>query len=897
MATYPVAEDPVPGPVPSCVRALAIGRVPADPGDVMDRCTHSAIVVFLAGTAVIMAAHQWFAPGVSLSTRVIEGAATIAILLLFWLATRALRRRVALEDEVASLSNAAPTGIFRIDARGACIYANARFLELTGGDTRAPGDAWLAAIHPDDRDDAVALWEEAFANHAAVAGEHRLLMPDGSVRWVLARCEPQHDRRGRFTGYLGMLDDVTASHRAQEALRASEELHRLTVRNLPSAMVALYDRGLRCILIEGRIAEQAGFTTAGCRGRRMAEFVDARFAEVLEPLMREALDGQEREHELTFTHGEQALMRIGPYHDATGEITGVLIVAQDVTAVREAERRRRDADRRFRVAFDRAPIGMLLVGLNGQIQQVNPAFADMTGHQPDDADAFLPARRIHPDDRPKLDAALRRLHAPGDDDARTLVRLLHADGRIVFADLHAAVLRDDDGRPEGILVQALDVTEHRQYERHLRQLADHDPLTGLLNRRAFTEILEDFLRAPGAQERAAALFVLDLDAFKFINDTLGHAKGDEILLGVSAALHDRLRRGDVIARLGGDEFAVLLPDLPPRDAARVAESLVEVIRDQPAGTPRPVTASIGVVPFVAAEATADELLVRGDLAMYDAKEDGRDRIAVYGAPGAPASSVESQMTWLDRLTRALARDGLTLHAQPVVDLASGEVRCHEVLVRMIGDDGELISPAAFLGVAERHGLAPDVDRWVLEHALDAMAAAAARGRHLPLAVNLSGASTCEPSLLELISRRLHADGICAGDLTIEITETTAVADIPRAATFAHDLQALGCRLALDDFGAGYGALTYLKHLPFDVVKLDGEYVKRAARDRTDERIVAAVANLARDLGKETVAEFVPDDDTIALLLELGVTYGQGFHLGRPFPLDDLLAATLAAAVA
>jgi EAL domain-containing protein (putative c-di-GMP-specific phosphodiesterase class I) len=302
-----------------------------------------------------------------------------------------------------------------------------------------------------------------------------------------------------------------------------------------------------------------------------------------------------------------------------------------------------------------------------------------------------------------------------------------------------------------------------------------------------------------------------------------------------------------------------------------------------------VTASLGLALFDSPDKlTGEDVLVNADLAMYDAKESGRDQLASYDAPERPETRIEARISWADMIRDALAEDAFVLHAQPIVDLATGEATQYELLLRMRGSDGELIPPSAFLPVAERFDLMAAIDRWVVTRAIRMVGAELRAGRRLVVEVNISGRSAGDPELLELIERELTANEVCPSQIIFEITETIAVSNIPRAQHFAARLADLGCRFALDDFGAGFGSFYYLKHLPFDYLKIDGEFVRHSAADPTDQLVIQAVVDIARGLGKRTVAEHVGDSETAALLQRMGVDHAQGFHLGEPAPLGDWL---------
>jgi diguanylate cyclase (GGDEF)-like protein len=443
-------------------------------------------------------------------------------------------------------------------------------------------------------------------------------------------------------------------------------------------------------------------------------------------------------------------------------------------------------------------------------------------------------------------------------------------------------------------VRAEEANARRRYESELRHMADHDPLTGLLNRRAYERSLKEHLERGERYGHAGAVMVLDLDSFKEVNDTLGHRAGDELIMRVAGALASRLRESDTLARLGGDEFAILTPTGERAEAEHLASSLLEVVRHEhaargPGGRERPVTASIGVAPLQGAEQlSAEEALINADLAMYDAKEAGRDRSVTYGGASRGQAHIEARLEWAERIRAALDEDRLVLHAQPVVETATGRTTQHELLVRMIDAHGDLIPPNSFLPIAERFGLIREIDLWVVTRAIRMLGEHRERGRRPIVEINLSAHSLEDAQLALHIGRELRAAGVAATQLIFEVTETTAIGNIAAARTFAERLGELGCRFALDDFGAGFGSFYYLKHLPFDFIKIDGEFIRNCTADPTDRLVIGAVVELARGMGKRTIAEFVGDEATLTILSELGIDYVQGFHLGQPAPLENWL---------
>lgn len=432
-------------------------------------------------------------------------------------------------------------------------------------------------------------------------------------------------------------------------------------------------------------------------------------------------------------------------------------------------------------------------------------------------------------------------------------------------------------------------------EEKLRYMVDHDPLTGLFNRRAYERILGEHIARGERYGHEGAVLMLDLDEFKQVNDTLGHRAGDDLIVRVGRALAQRLRASDAVARLGGDEFAILLPKGGREQAEVVAASLLETIRAERSargrkGRARPISASIGLAPLGEATAiSAEEALINADLAMYDAKEGGRDRYEVYGASSTGKPGIEHRLEWVERIRTALEENGFTLHAQPVVEAATGQRTQLELLIRMLGENGEEIAPANFLPTAERFGLIGEIDHWVVTHAIRMLSEQAGLGRRPTIEVNLSGHSLGDTDLASHIDSELRDCDVHPTQLIFEVTETAAIGNIEAAQRFAERLAETGCRFALDDFGAGFGSFYYLKHLPFDFIKIDGEFVRTLVSDETDRLVVKAVVELARGLGKRTIAEFVGDEPTATALRELGVDYLQGFHLGRPAPVDAYLA--------
>ncbi|HEX9641964.1 MAG TPA: bifunctional diguanylate cyclase/phosphodiesterase, partial [Candidatus Krumholzibacteria bacterium] len=426
----------------------------------------------------------------------------------------------------------------------------------------------------------------------------------------------------------------------------------------------------------------------------------------------------------------------------------------------------------------------------------------------------------------------------------------------------------------------------------LARAANFDELTGLANRRQLEEHLRRHLPLTG-KDRPGPLLLLGLDDFKAVNDSKGHRMGDEIIAQVARLLREQLPDDQQhVARLSGDEFAIFLKQANGSEASRLAQQLLRTLRERPfvvgSNVMVRLTASGGIAIAPEHGTTPGELLAHADLAMYEAKLAGGDSVRMYDAASETQALGETRLDWKGRIRNALEEDRFVLYAQPILDLCTGEVSEYELLLRMVDETGQLIPPAGFLPIAERFGLIQDIDRWVLRRAAWLMAEDARRGGQASFAVNLSAKAFQTNDLAQMISGLLASAGVEGSHLVLEITETAAISDLERARQFITSLKRLGCRIALDDFGVGFSSFQHLKQLPVDYLKIDGSFVRNLRADATDRHFVKAIVDLAGALSKKTVAEFVEDEATLELLRELGVDYGQGYHIGKPAPAEELL---------
>ncbi|MBL8394550.1 MAG: EAL domain-containing protein [Candidatus Accumulibacter sp.] len=784
--------------------------------------------------------------------------------------------------------------IYDYDCRSGAIQWAGAISGITGyrADEFAVVDlaAWVTLIHPDDRPHARALLDQAMASGTAYTVEYRLRSKDGPYRWIEHRGAFLRDPEGRAYRMVGTLQDITARQETEAALSASEQRFRSMIEHAPDGIV-LFNETI--IYASPAIHALLGYTPEEALGLVPEELThpDDRpaLSSLLDDLRRKPGQTMSTRYRVRHKEGSWRWLESTLSNLSDEASVGALVCNfRDITERQEAEAHLRLAAAVFQAARD----AIVVTDAEWKIVAINPAFTVHAGYTEAEVRGRSP-RLLWADRQPEeyFAAVLRALRQEDRWHGEFWVRCKDGERRAALASLGA--VRDANGCVTHYVGVATDITALKAAEQRIEHLAYYDALTDLPNRALLAQRAEFALALAARHHGELTLLFLDLDQFKQVNDSLGHAEGDALLVQAATRLQKLTRGEDTVCRLGGDEFVLLLPDTGQEGALRVTDKLLVAFRQPFAvgGHPLRATVSIGIALYPHDGTNFAELQKNADTALYRAKQDGRNTRVFYDRKMNAATL--DRLVLESELRQALASGQLRAYYQPKLRLCDGETVGAEALVRWQHPEHGLIPPGRFIPVAEGSDLIVELGAWMLTEVCRQLAAwRAARLPPLSIAVNLSARHFRQPGLADWIGEQLEANRLRPEALELELTESSLLEAGPQTAETLLALEQLGTGLAIDDFGTGYSSLSYLKRLPLTALKIDRSFVRDLVSDPDDRTIAATIVALGHGLGLKVVAEGVETAEQRSILLEQGCDLAQGYLFGPPLPPEDFAAVWL-----
>nr|WP_314566010.1 EAL domain-containing protein [uncultured Pseudomonas sp.] len=728
----------------------------------------------------------------------------------------------------------------------------------------------------------------------------RLLHRDGQGLWMQLALSPDHDDGDLLTGYLLQVRDIDAKRRADAVNAHLRERLQLAIRASNVGIWEWDSRG-RQFIADAKVHQLYGLPLIEGH-HELATWIEALHPEDRDgsmALFRESIRNlTSYEHEFRIVRPDGVVRRIRSEVIAIEISEGHCRLVgsnRDVTEHHRLTTALYEEKERLQVTLASIADAVLTTDMDGRILFLNPVAEQLTGWSLADAQGrpHEEVFRIHDSQSDEVlpspvTRCLREQTITSLDEGAVL---LSRQGERHEVQDSAAPVRTVDGHIIGAVLVFQNVTHARNLQRELSYNASHDALTGLYNRLKFEQELDAAWQQAQAGTIQHALCFIDLDRFKVVNDSAGHAAGDLLLRELGTLLRDSLRGSDAVARIGGDEFALLLRDCDLVQAETVAEKLIAsigAVRFNWQNRIYDVGASAGIVAITAETRSPAELMSQADVACYTAKHAGRNRAALYRAGSEDVERQHREILMASGLREALEQHRFELHAQTIVPTrATGSTAQHvELLLRLRDVQGQLISPATFIPAAERFGLMSSIDRWVVRQVLVELVPWLQERPELHVGINLSGNSLSDPDFLPELLELIAASPLDPQRLLFELTETAVINKLSVASALISQVRERGCRIALDDFGAGLSSFAYLKHFRVDYVKIDGSFIRTLDQNPLDRAIVESINQVAHHLGAETIAEFVESQATFELLGTIGVDYAQGYALGKPLPLRE-----------
>jgi len=788
----------------------------------------------------------------------------------------------------AALFNAFPSLVWCADAEGGCSFVNQAWADYTGrsiASERGPG--WLESVHPEDRPGLGRIWIEALGLRGHFETEFRLRRADGEYGWVHHTAEPVTGDDGRLAGYLGTCHDISERRDAELTARAKEREIRLLADNVPVLIAHFSAEDLRCIFANKSYARMWGWDEQSVVGRTVAEVIGAEGYAEIEPHIARVVRGETVTYERAIhaADGTSRVLEVNllPQLSDDGHTGAAFVLINDITRHRLAEQSVRESEERLR-KFSEATHEGIVFHEKGVITDCNDAALRLAGCTYEEMVGQPVLSFVPPEGRDVVMNNIRMgYERPYEGE------LLARDGRRVAVEFTGKLMPFKGKQYRMTVVR--DVSDRKEAEARIHFLAHHDVLTGLPNRALLMDRLEFILASARRRDSKAGVLFIDLDNFKTVNDSLGHAAGDALLRVVASRIEDALRGVDVVSRLGGDEFLVVLPDLDSEQApVAVAEKLLAAVCEPVTveGQSLTVSPSIGIAVFPRDGTNADTLIKNADAAMYLAKDRGRANFQFFSER--LSQTAFNTLSLETRMRETIREEGFALDFQPQLRVDTGRLVGIEALVRWPQPDGTTVMPNDFIPVAEQRGLIMPIGAWVLR--------AACRQNRLwqhaglpkvPIAVNLSTIQFKQRNFVEEVERALAETGLEPAWLAFDLTESMLVADTPELGRTLEGLKALGVKLSIDDFGTGHSSLSRLRRWPIDKLKIDRTFVRDVPGDGDASAITGAVVDLARNLGITVMAEGVENEAQRQFLLERGCDEMQGFLVARPMPAAGMAA--------
>jgi diguanylate cyclase (GGDEF)-like protein/PAS domain S-box-containing protein len=807
------------------------------------------------------------------------------------------------EKSLRSYFDAGVIGMARLSGDFRIVHCNEALCSITGYDQQELiGKSWADLTHPDDIEVSGELVQqiEAGARDRYIV-EKRYLTKSGQIVYVTTSAECVRKADGSVDYLVGFIQDNTGRIKTEQKLRTYEARLRETQRiarlgfwdwDITSDHFVWSEEVHKIFGLDATTLEENGITA-------ISELI---FHPDDRDYVRERVDAVLRgedpspiEHRIIRSDGEirHICVLAEVTRDEHGRAVRLFGTLMDITEQKLAEAALKRSEEMYRALYDENPTMFFTVDREGTIFSVNDYGAKQLGYTRKQLIGRSLFSIFCSEDSQIACKNLRKcIDSPGKVH-RWELRKLHKDGSTLWVRETARVVYQSEDVPFALIV-CENITKTRQLSEKLSYQASHDALTNLINRGEFERRLSRLIETVSKNNSQHALCYIDLDQFKVINDTCGHVAGDELLRQLGILMQGVVRKRDTLARLGGDEFGILMEHCSLQQANRVATTLLRAIENfRFAWEDRTFVlgASFGLVPIFQSTLSAIEILKRADTACYAAKDAGRNRIHVYKANDETLSERSGEMQWVAQINRALETNKFCLYAQPIAraepNVSEGEH--YELLLRMYEGKNRLVPPGAFLPAAERYNLSARLDRWVIDNYLRWLAANTGHMNRLyQCSINLSGLSIGDEQFLDFLTRRLKQSNVPADKICFEITETAAITSLSRAAAFINKLKSFGCRFALDDFGSGLSSLAYLKALPVDFLKIDGVFVKDIGTDELDLAMVKSINDIGKVMGKKTIAEFVEHEAILQKLRDIGVDYVQGYLIGRPCPIQELI---------